>query len=198
MSAPGGPPRAVPGAGDAQARLFFALWPPPAVREALGAAARALCDCCGGRITAADSIHLTLRFLGDTPVAAERELRAAGAAAASAGHRFALRFVRLGVWPHNGIGWAGVEAVAPELVALRARLEAALDRCTLPPASHRERTRPFVPHVTLVRRAQPPRTALPEIGAIDWPVDGLLLVRSRLGRSGPRYQVLDRWSLPRR
>lgn len=184
----------MPGAGNAVSRLFFALWPPLAVREALSAAARPLCGCCGGRVTAPDSIHLTLLFLGDLPVAAEREMRAAGSAAASAGRRFPLRFVRLGVWEHNGIGWAGVEAVAPELVALHALLDTALDECT-GPAPRRGRTRPFVPHVTLVRRAQPPRTALPEIGAIDWPVDGFMLARSRLGHSGPCYQVLDRWSL---
>ena len=55
---------------QAVARLFFALWPAPEVRDALAAIARGLQAKCGGRPTRADRIHLTLFFVGQ--VARER------------------------------------------------------------------------------------------------------------------------------
>ncbi len=46
-------------------RLFFAVWPPLAVAEALAAWARRLQRETGGRAVAAKNIHLTLAFLGE-------------------------------------------------------------------------------------------------------------------------------------
>ena len=51
-------------------RLFFALWPDDATRDALDRTGKWLHRHWGGRRMRADTLHLTLAFLGDTPAAA--------------------------------------------------------------------------------------------------------------------------------
>ena len=46
-------------------RLFLAIWPLPRIATALNAWARTAQVECGGRVTLAANIHLTLAFLGD-------------------------------------------------------------------------------------------------------------------------------------
>jgi 2'-5' RNA ligase len=52
--------------GNANLRLFFALWPDTTVRDALYALARKHQPECGGRVMRKETIHLTLLFLGET------------------------------------------------------------------------------------------------------------------------------------
>ena len=58
-------------------RMFFASWPPAGVAEALARWAQAARRDCGGRVTRADRIHLTLAFLGEVD---PEEARATAAA----------------------------------------------------------------------------------------------------------------------
>ncbi|WP_458527413.1 2'-5' RNA ligase family protein, partial [Onishia taeanensis] len=48
-------------------RLFLALWPDPAVREALSSTAGQAHLACRGRPVAPEQLHLTLAFLGQVP-----------------------------------------------------------------------------------------------------------------------------------
>ncbi|HYL02781.1 MAG TPA: 2'-5' RNA ligase family protein, partial [Steroidobacteraceae bacterium] len=59
-------------------RLFFALWPDAAQRTVLAHAVRKAVRNCGGRPVPAESLHVTLAFLGSVPESRMAELGAAG------------------------------------------------------------------------------------------------------------------------
>jgi 2'-5' RNA ligase len=52
--------------------------------------------------------------------------------------------------------------------------------------------RPYRPHVTLARRCAAPASA-PIDPPIAWPVDGAVLMSSRLLSDGPRYRPIASW-----
>ncbi len=167
--------------------VFLALWPSGEARgrlHELATPARAGV----GRAVAASDLHLTLLYLG--PLAAG-ERRAV--VRALEGFRFpAFRLVldRLGAFRDARALWAGPRIVPPPL-ALLAALLAALD---LPRgASGPAESRPFRPHVTLVRGV---RTG--QDGDLDppllWPVRNLVLA-ARSPRRGGAYRLLARWRL---
>jgi len=166
-------------------RLFFALWPDDAVRAALASASTAIHRVAGGRVTGPESIHMTLAFLGDCD--ADR-LGALKAAAARVRVRpFELVLDEAGFWKHNRIAWVGAKGISAALGALVEELRAALAD-----AQFAFDPRPFVPHVTLVRKAQP-GFAMPALDPIRWPVDGFALVRSVMKPAGSDYLVESRW-----
>ena len=132
-----------------------------------------------------ENVHLTLAFLGSTPAAA---LPAVIAAADRVPPRaFTLRVDEPGYWRHNQIAWAGVREVPLELAALVGDLRAALVA-----AGIAFDPKPFVAHLTLVRKARP-GFKLPSLEPIDWPVRDFVLVRSVTGTDGSTYEVAQRW-----
>jgi 2'-5' RNA ligase len=155
-------------------RLFFASWPPPAVAKALAQWAGEAQRECGGRITRADMIHLTLAFLGESEpqaaLAAARRVRGAASA-------FVMTEARY--WAHNRIVWVGPGKVPQELAQL---------------ARFLGETREFAGHVTLIRKARAPKR-LPALPALEWPVTEVVLVNSSLGPEGPSYEMLERFAL---
>ena len=166
-------------------RLFFALWPDDATRLALAEWCRRIHRVTNGRPARAETIHQTLAFLGDCEPARLAELEAAAGRVPL--RRFELVLDRAGLWNHNRIAWAGASTVPPELDALVAELRAALAEARF--ALDRK---PFVPHITLVRKARP-GAALPALEPIRWPVTGFVLVRSVLRPDGSDYAIQGRW-----
>ena len=168
------------------ARLFFALWPSPEVRDALAALARDVKTECAGRATRPDKIHLTLFFVGDVEPGRLPDLQAAADAVRS--ESFELIFDRLGYFRRARIAWAGA-ACPPALASLVAQLTEEL-------ASHgfAGKDRPYVPHITLVREAlrKPARSA---IDPVIWSARDFALVRSGRGPDGSSYEILERWRL---
>jgi 2'-5' RNA ligase len=162
-------------------RLFFALWPPVEAARALAKWAREARHGAGGRVTAEDTIHLTLAFLGE----ADPD-KAAAAAAGVRGKAFEMPIEIARHWRHNGIVWAGPRAVPPELEDLAASLKKALSAFNL-------EDRRFAAHITLVRKASP--STLPNLPAISWAVTEFVLVRSTPSATGSRYEVVERFPL---
>jgi 2'-5' RNA ligase len=156
-------------------RLFFASWPPPAVAKALAQWAGEAQRECGGRITRADMIHLTLAFLGESEpqaaLAAARRVRGAASA-------FVMTEARY--WAHNRIVWVGPQKCPAPLAALARDLG---------------EEGGFAAHVTLIRKARAPKR-LRALPALEWPVTEFVLVNSNLGTEGPSYEVLERFALP--
>lgn len=160
----------------ARQRLFIALWPGSATRDALVAHARQWRWPPAARLTAAERMHITLHFIGD--VAADRVDPVA--ARLDVGFEpFDLRLTQPEVWK-GGIAVLCAEAIPPALVALHQRLAARLQDLALPVEQ-----RPLRVHATLARKAQ--GAGLPPPADIDWPArEGYALVRSLPGGAGYR------------
>ena len=167
------------------ARLFFALWPDEAARQALADVAATLAARVRGRPVPATKIHLTLAFLGEIAADRVQAAREVGTIVRSPGFDLVLDCV--GSFRASQVAWAGSTRVPPELVGLHAGLTAELRSLgfTL-------EDRPFAPHVTLARRiskAVPPAPMPP----LEWLARELTLVRSDAGTG--RYDVLEGWPL---
>jgi 2'-5' RNA ligase len=170
-------------------RLFFALWLPEAVAAALHRHALDLVGSGPGRVMRADTLHLTLAFLGDVDETRLPELLSLGARVATGRTRFPLTIDRSGHWSHNRIDWAGCAIVPDALAGLVGELRAGLSA-----AGFQVEDRSFVPHVTLVRK----RAGTPFPSEIDVPsfeVDALRLVESKRGPDGANYMTIGRWPL---
>jgi len=169
-------------AASGPARLFLALWPPPAVRDAALRHAAQWSWPRSARRVRPDKVHMTLHFLG--PVPRERIDALVGALAVPF-EPCDLRLDHGEVWP-GGIAVLGCRVVPAALPALHARLGEALQRFGRAP----ER-RPWRPHLTLARRAQ---AAVPPPLDVDlvWPVGGYVLVESDL-RPPTQYRVMASW-----
>jgi 2'-5' RNA ligase len=166
-------------------RLFFALWPDDAARAALEQWSTAIHRVAGGRATRGDSIHVTLAFLGDCDPTRLDELKAAAASVRV--RPFELVFDEAGFWKHNRIAWAGATHTPAALETLASDLRAALAA-----ARFGFDPKPFVSHVTLVRKAQP-GFVMPALDPIRWQVTAFALVRSVMRPAGSDYLVEARW-----
>jgi len=165
-------------------RLFYALWPPRGTAQALAGWASEVRNESGGKLTAVDNIHLTLAFLG----AAEPEPAIAAARRVQGRcHELpidAARYVK-----RNEMIWVGPETVPPMLASLVADLHRSLSA-----AGFTLEKRPFAAHVTLVRKARRP-SSIPPLPRVEWPVDELLLIASKIGAGGSAYTPLQRFAL---
>lgn len=170
-------------AEQATQRLFFALWPEAPVRSDLRQCLSLLADG-PARPVEPDNLHLTLAFPGHVDAATQACLEKA-----AEGIRvtpFDIHLNHVGYWKHPRVVWYGPTEVPDELVRLAAELEGAMRDCGLTPES-----RPYRPHVTLLRKAQ----GLPQIAAPEmvWRAEGFVLAVSESSPQGVRYRVIRRW-----
>jgi 2'-5' RNA ligase len=164
-------------------RLFFALWPPSALQAKLAAWARQAAG--KGRVMRQENLHLTLAFLGDTDAALLPDLLALAAEVRFA--PFTLPLDRVGYWKHNRIIWCGAGDEPQALTALVADLRAGLEN-----AGMRVDPKPFVSHMTLVRKSLGLAGA-PRWAPLIWDVRDFALVRSVAVDGGVRYEVMERF-----
>ncbi len=175
-------------------RAFIAIDLPADVKAALGDVAAALAAGVprgAVRWVRPEQIHLTLRFLGDTPIDRLPALAAALDDVAGRQASFALRLTTTGCFPNAHrprVVWVGLGGEAAALAALVANLNATLDALGLPPED-----KPFRAHLTL-GRVKDDRAAQ----EIDWsaavpplnvPVTAVHLIESQLRPEGPLYTV---------
>ena len=165
--------------GDAQSRLFIALWPDPQVRHVLRTWRDAWEWPRGSSPVRNERLHMTLHFLGSVSTARIPELRAALTVPFEP---FELEFGVPKLWPH-GIAVLEPHAIPAQLMQLHADLGGALQRLEMPVEE-----RAFKPHVTLARRAV--KATVPEGGpALTWAIDGYALMESTAGG----YPVLQQY-----
>ena len=157
-------------------RLFFALWPDEAERDALLAASRPVREAFGGRAVPRDNLHLTLRFLGEVTPDEERAHRAWADALTC--ETVIVRFDRLEWWERPRV-----------LVAAPSRHEIDADICS--------DIKSFRPHVTLAREVPPPRgdRKSRRMVTVSWRCDRFVLVESRRGAP---YSIVGEWPLYKR
>ena len=179
-----------PGERPEQARVFFALWPPPESARHLADVAHSVATRAGGLATRQETIHLTLAFIGDVPV--ERLADLERAAREVRGEAFALTLDRFGIWRHNRIFWAGCSVLPPALAELSAALGAALPAAGFAVADAR---RTFTPHVTLVRKMVALDAELPECEPVAWNNRQFVLVGSTLSADASSYRTIAEFPL---
>ena len=164
-------------------RLFFGLWPDDAVRRQIAALSREVC----GRPVPEVNLHLTLLFLGMQNDAARQCF--CTAAGQVQGSPFTLSLDRYGGWARKRIQWLGPSAPTTAFGELAGTLASALAAC-----GFEAEKQPFVPHVTLSRKAKKPVEG-PTPAPILWSVNDFVLAESVPSPDGVRYVVLERWKL---
>lgn len=168
-------------------RLFFALWPGTAARAGLHAAVELAHRMYGGKPSRAETLHLTLNFLGEVDEAATARVLEAAATVRAA--TIAMAFDRLDCWRHNRIAYLAMTRPPDELLELAGTLARVLREAQLP-SEHR----PYFPHVTLLRKAAcEKKNPAPE--PVLWTAQDFVLVKSSLRPEGARYEQLGRWPL---
>lgn len=164
-------------------RLFVAVWPDAAARDAIAHWRQGWIWPAGAALVPAGRLHLTLHFLGNV---APARLPALTAGLRVPFEPFELQFGHAEVWP-GGTAVLRSNATPPELDGLHRRLGAVLDALGLPLEPRR-----YKPHVTLARRATGARPP-PAAPAFKWRAEaGFVLVRSLPDGGG--YQVVERFS----
>ena len=156
------------------------------MQEAFFSMGQKLSRHCGGRRTRRENIHLTLAFLG----AVEPELgRVIAVADQIRLPPFALAFTRLGWWQQNQLAWAAPSETPRPLLDLFKALQLGLGE-----EGFKFDERRFLPHVTLLRKANCPAAMLVS-EPLQWRVNDFVLVRSTLHQEGPHYAIVKRWPL---
>jgi RNA 2',3'-cyclic 3'-phosphodiesterase len=180
-------------------RLFVALEIPSAVRDNLAAMIRDLRLLAPQlKLVRAENLHVTLKFIGETP---EEKLGAIRGALSSIQSKRSVHlcFRGLGFFPNEkrpSVLWAGTEASA-NLVALAGDVDRVLEAVGIP----RER-RAFTPHLTLARlkdsglpeklRTKIRQNATRDFGAFN--THEFHLIESKLKPSGAEYTTLQSFS----
>jgi 2'-5' RNA ligase len=190
-------------------RLFIALELPPAVQTALESPLQTLQSIPGSkavRWTPLKNIHLTLKFLGDTP---ESQVEAIQAAVAAAGKNISaldMTIQGVGMFPNPKrprIVWLGLEDHSKQLKTLQRNVEQHVE-----PLGFAPEKRSFSPHLTVGRvRKNADWNAVTSLGqsvkeldigvAIEWTCDTVSLVKSELRPSGAVYTSLYHYQLDR-
>ena len=168
-------------------RVFLALWPNAQVRSALVEVQRRFPPGTG-RAVNPDNLHITLAFLGSTPVERLRCIEEALAGVAIPG--FILQLDQLGHWRKPQVLWVGSETVPAPLTSLAETVTTAATRCGC-----QLDTRPFQPHLTLFRKVRKPPRDLPVMTPIQWPAASFALVESVTAAGGVCYRVLKTWAM---
>ncbi|HRQ57623.1 MAG TPA: RNA 2',3'-cyclic phosphodiesterase [Azoarcus taiwanensis] len=169
-----------------RARLFFALWPRPALARRLHELARAAQAVSGGRVMRRDTLHQTLAFIGDIPRERISQLIAVGRTQRFTTFGFELDLLRR--WGRNRIVWAGSSTPPPALCALAVTLVRQLSD-----AGFVLEERDFVPHVTLVRNSER-EPAFDTIEPLVWMVEDFVLVESIRTGKGANYRIVERFA----
>jgi 2'-5' RNA ligase len=167
-------------------RLFFALWPDPALLQALHARVDAIAASVEGKPQRPDQWHVTLEFLGQVP--RERQLALRAAADRVSRSPVAIEFDRVEHWRTPQVVCLVASRVPTGLAALVTQLRAELAK-----EGFAIEERPFRPHVTLARRVRSAADSVLE-PPFPWRADGFALVRSVTDPAGSRYEPLGWWN----
>lgn len=179
-------------------RCFFAVELPSSVREAVQVAVAGMREQVpeGVRWLEPESVHLTLKFLGELPPEALPKLLARAASRLAREQPFLVELAGTGAFPNARearVLWIGVGEGASGLARLARKLDAAGRGAGAP----RER-RPFRAHLTVGRLREPrpvPAERLPAPDSPGFRVEEVVLYESRLSSSGASYAPLARLPL---
>jgi RNA 2',3'-cyclic 3'-phosphodiesterase len=151
--------------------------------------------------TEPENLHLTIKFLGDTPIDKLPEINSVLEQTANAFHPFDIEIQELGAFPNTHaprIIWAGVTRQADQVTAIASMIESGLE-----PLGFKKADRAFSTHITLGRARSPDgkvclsraiaKTALPT--GLTQKISRLILFQSELTSSGPVYSTIHQSAL---
>jgi 2'-5' RNA ligase len=154
----------------------------------------------------AEGIHLTLKFLGDTPTEKLPDIKRALTAVARHAPACTFTVGELGCFPNPRrprVVWVGVQEPAGRLAALQDAIEEVMAPLGYPPEG-----RGFTPHLTLGRvRRGARRDEVSRVGEVvagktgeplaEVSADHFALIRSMLKPTGAEYTTLEKFVLHR-
>jgi 2'-5' RNA ligase len=152
----------------------------------------------------AEGIHLTLKFLGDTPTEKLPDIKRALTAVARHAPACTFTVGELGCFPNPRrprVVWVGVQEPAGRLAALQDAIEEVMAPLGYPPEG-----RGFTPHLTLGRvRPGARRSDVARVGEVvtgttveslvEMSGDHFALIRSVLKPTGAEYTTLEKFLL---
>ena len=169
-------------------RLFFALWPDAAVRSEIirqfeqmpqfGMQAHNMQP---------NNLHLTLHFMGN--VAADQAGCIQRAAQTIRVAAFDVQLDTVGYFRQPKIFWMGCSDMSAGMQALHQQLADALLPC-----DYRAESRPFTPHVTLLRKLSEPGEFI-AFKSILWSVKAFSLIESLPSSDDVIYRPLENYFL---
>jgi 2'-5' RNA ligase len=187
-------------------RLFIAVPIPEPVRDEIIRVQREmqlLARRGAVRWTRPDQFHLTLRFLGDVPVADLEQLKESVNAVCRSARPLRLRAEGIGFFPNPHsprVVWVGIDDKEGLLVDLQKRIETAVRPFTAEPG-----TENFAGHVTLgrLKNLKPPdaRKLAAHAQTVEdrmfgeWTADKIEIIRSELSPAGARHTTLAAFRL---
>jgi len=167
-------------------RLFYAIFPPRRVQEALGVAQERVHSYKGWKTTQPKKLHITLLFLGDTAPEQLKELSEIGKKVAASVKAFEVELAGTGYFPASGSPrvWfvkASGEGFEPLAAGLQQAFPVNKDK--------------FHPHLTLARKKGPAPRVGPVVLDLKFEAKALCLVESVLDPKGAEYQILEQFPL---
>ena len=173
-------------------RLFVAIRPPTAIREALSWLMEGVE---GARWQDDDQLHLTLRFIGEVETRMAEDIASALSSVRSP--PLDLHVNGVGTFERRGRAdtlWAGV-GPREGLMALHKKIDHAVSGCGLPPE-----TRTYAPHITVARLGRMQRGLSDFIvrhNAFDggrFTAQDFGLYTSQIAAEGARYECVARYN----
>lgn len=168
-------------------RAFIALELPYEFEDELAGCTRQLASVVSGRFMKRSTYHVTLAFLGDIDEGEARSAMDALDAACAGMGPVPLSAEGLGTFgrPRDATLWLGL-ARSAQLMDLASRVRAELESCGIAFDA-----KPFLPHITLARRARIPTGALPDLPfPLPAEATSVTLFKSILDQSGATYKPL--------
>ncbi|MBI5059552.1 RNA 2',3'-cyclic phosphodiesterase [candidate division KSB1 bacterium] len=181
-------------------RLFVAVDIPAAWKTDLAEIERAI-GWLGRGVKWVDpqSMHLTLKFLGETDDRDLQIVRDQLTAACSDVPAFTMQMRGTGAFPAPNrprVYWVGLKS-GDALITLNQKIETAMQAIGYPPEEN-----PFKPHLTVARIKDPIGKARQTDALLSYHVESepvlvrdVLLMRSHLAKEGARYEVVGRATL---
>lgn len=169
-------------------RLFYAIFPPRKVQEALVEAQEKVQSFKGWRLIQSHQLHITLLYLGDRPDEHLSGFCRIGQEVAAVVPAFEVELGGTGYFPASGSPrvWF-VKATGGGLEPLAKGLQQAL--------SDLKTQEQFHPHLTLARKKGPAPRVGPLVMGLRFRAEAVCLVESVLERSGSQYQVVEKFPL---
>jgi 2'-5' RNA ligase len=145
------------------------------------------------------TMHLTLRFLGETPETELQHVKDTIAKSCAGIGPFEMQMRGTGCFPNHNrprVYWVGLKS-HDVLLTLNQKLELAMQDIGFPPEEH-----PFRPHLTVARIKDPIGKERMTAALINFKIESepiivseVLLMQSFLDKAGPTYQVMGRTPL---